>query len=156
MAEATRASMVEADRARSMGQSGGKGRAPGSLGKPSGDLIFGYGQNRPGSAPASLASTGMGKGKGSDLAHRVPAPYGQQGLAGARQGTSMAIWHDATVDGVAGYKILLGDCDRTWSVQQVVVVMVGAVVVVSLASLDSLVIGWFKIWLCGLCGVVMG
>ena len=144
-------SMVEADRSRSMGSAGGKGRAPGKLGKPSGDIFFGYGQTRPGSAPASLASSSAGKGKGSG-----PAPYGQQGLQGARQGTPMAIWHDAFVDGVQGFKIVLGDCDPDWTAGQVVVVMVGAVVVVSLASLVSLVIGWFNIWLWGLCGVVMG
>ena len=63
---------VELDRASSVGTGGGKGRSGGCLGKATGDMFFGMGQN----LPAIVASP----------ASRPPAEWGQQGLEDARQG----------------------------------------------------------------------
>ena len=81
-----------------------KGRSKGKLGKPSGDLHFGYGQRVqigvvPRSAPAAV--------------------YGQQGLAGVRQGCGEPVWSDMYVDGVAGFKLVVGDIPEEWTIDKV-------------------------------------
>ncbi len=94
---------------RMFGMGAGSIRAQGLHGRParsSGGRSAAYSGSS--ARPANIAGIRiLPAGKGGQLSR--PAPYGAQGLAGVTQSRGEAVWHSDATDGVAGFKLLVGD-----------------------------------------------
>ena len=89
---------------------------------PAGGKQGGKGQNdQPGQPLESLLFLPPAQAGRSE-----PRAWGQQGLAGARQGVGQPIWHSDITDGVVGFKILVGDIPA-WSMDGNVAWDIGSV-----------------------------
>ena len=97
-----------------------KGRSKGQLGKPTGDLFFGFGANRPHGQHGQL-------GQQSRPVYTPSREYGVQGMRDVRQGVGEPIWHDFFADGVAGFKLLVGDLMPEWEISMVLIASVASV-----------------------------